>query len=90
MSSGSTADSFQCYTTRKQKEVIAMTESMLLEVIKELPPDKVQEVYDFARFLAQSRSNDAADNSHGRIAAFESEDEMLDFVNYVGKSVYAN
>ena len=66
-----------------------MTESMLLEIIRKLPPQKVQEVYDFASFLAQISNDDISDRPEA-IEGFSSEDEMLSFINDIGKTVYAN
>ncbi|MCL2602546.1 MAG: DUF2281 domain-containing protein [Treponema sp.] len=64
-----------------------MTEAVLLEMARSLPQDKRQELYDFAHFLVKKY----ADEHDGkRIAAFESEDEMLDFINDVGRQVYAD
>jgi len=64
-----------------------MTETALLNMVKRVPPSKKQELYVFARFLVD---NYAAAQSGNRIAAFESEDEMIDFINDVGKVVYVD
>jgi hypothetical protein len=64
-----------------------MTEARLLKIIREIPASKRQELYDFARFLSNRYSG--ADGRE-RIAAFESENEMIDFINDIGKSVYAD
>jgi len=66
-----------------------MTESMLLEIIRKLPPKRVQEVYDFASFLAQKADEDFSGRSD-RIEGFSSESEMIDFINDIGTTVYAN
>ena len=54
---------------------------------RQVPQHKRQELYDFARFLVEKYTD-----MHGaeRIAAFESEDEMIDFINDVGRQIYAN
>jgi len=44
-------------------------------------------LYDFARFLVEQYANTSKKE---RIAAFESEAEMIDFINDVGKQVYAD
>jgi hypothetical protein len=62
-----------------------MTETALLNMIKKVPRAKQQELYDFARFLADNYSAP----QHG-IAPFESEDEVLDFINDVGKAIYVD
>jgi len=67
-----------------------MTEAMLMEVVKRLPPNKVQEVYDFARFLAEPQAAPKPSTDNGRIAGFESEGEMIDYINDIGKLVYAD
>jgi len=64
-----------------------MTEMALLDMARKVPQYKRQELYDFARFLVE-KYVDTRDEE--RIAAFESEDEMIDFINDVGKHVYAN
>jgi hypothetical protein len=64
-----------------------MTEATLLKIIHEIPASKRQELYDFTRFLADNYSS--ADGRE-RIAAFESENEMIDFINDIGKSVYVD
>jgi hypothetical protein len=64
-----------------------MTETALLDIVKRVPTAKRQELYDFARFLIDDHSRS---RSHDRIAAFESEDEMIDFINDVGKAIYAD
>ena len=64
-----------------------MTEMTLLDMARQVPQHKRQELYDFARFLVEKYTD-----MHGteRIAAFESEDEMIDFINDVGRQIYAN
>jgi hypothetical protein len=64
-----------------------MTETTLLEMVRQVPQYKRQELYDFAYFLVEKY---AAAPGEDRIAAFESEAEMIDFINDVGKQVYAN
>ena len=64
-----------------------MTETTLLDMARQVPQYKQQELYDFACFLVEKYA-DA--RSGERIAAFESEDEMIDFINDVGKQVYAD
>jgi hypothetical protein len=66
---------------------MTMTEIALLNIIKKVPPSKTQELYDFARFLVDNYSTAQQEN---RIAAFESEDEMIDFINDVGRTIYAD
>jgi len=64
-----------------------MTEMALLEMTRQIPQSRQQELYNFARFLVEQY----ADNPQKeRIAAFESEDEMIDFINNVGSQVYAD
>jgi hypothetical protein len=64
-----------------------MTEMALLDMVRHIPQNKRQELYDFARFLAEKYTNM---QSEERIAAFESEDEMIDFINDIGRQVYAD
>jgi hypothetical protein len=64
-----------------------MTEAALLKIIHEVPSSKRQELYDFARFLA---NNYSGMDGRERIAAFESENEMIDFIDDIGKHVYAD
>jgi hypothetical protein len=64
-----------------------MTERALLDIARQVPQYKRQELYDFARFLVEKYANTHNDE---RIAAFDSEDEMLDFINNVGMNVYAD
>jgi len=64
-----------------------MTEMVLLDMARQVPQYKRQELYDFARFLVEKYVDTHGEN---RIAAFESEDEMIDFINDVGKQVYAD
>ena len=64
-----------------------MTETALLDMVRHIPQHKRQELYDFARFLAEKYTNE---QSEERIAAFESEDEMIDFITDVGGQVYAD
>jgi hypothetical protein len=62
-----------------------MTETALLDVARQIPQSKRQELYDFAYFLFEKY---AKVPNRERIAAFESEDEMIDFINDIGKQVY--
>ena len=64
-----------------------MTETTLLEMARQVPQNKRQELYDFARFLVEKYTE-----THGidRIEAFETEDEMIDFINDIGKHAYAD
>jgi hypothetical protein len=64
-----------------------MTEMALLEIARQIPQHKRQELYDFAYFLVEKYANAY---SRERIAAFESEDEMIDFINDIGKQVCAD
>jgi len=64
-----------------------MTEMALLDMARQVPQYKRQELYDFARFLVEKYVDARGEE---RIAAFESEDEMIDFINDVGKQVYAD
>ena len=64
-----------------------MTETTLLAMARQVPQNKRQELYDFARFLVEKY---ATAHSAERIAAFESEDEMIDFINDIGRQVYAD
>jgi hypothetical protein len=64
-----------------------MTEMTLLDMVRQVPQHKRQELYDFARFLVEKY---AIAHSEDRIAAFESEDEMIDFINNVGRQLYAD
>ena len=64
-----------------------MTETILLEMARQVPQSKRQELYDFAYFLVTKY---ASEQDEERISGFESENEMLDFINDVGKSVYAD
>jgi hypothetical protein len=63
-----------------------MTEAALLNMIDKVPPSKRQELYDFARFLVD---NYATAHDRERIESFESENEMVDFINDIGTTVYA-
>ena len=64
-----------------------MTEITLLNMVRQIPQYKRQELYDFAQFLVEKYT----DAHRGeRIAAFESEDEMIDFINETGRQVYAD
>ena len=67
-----------------------MTEAALLEIIKRLPSEKAQEVYDFALFLddVNRRSNQLS--KEGRLEGFSSENEMVDFIDEVGQFIYAD
>ena len=58
-----------------------------LDITRQIPPSKQQELYDFASFLAEKYANV---QSKERIAAFESEEEMINFINEVGMQVYAD
>ena len=64
-----------------------MTEAALLEMARQVPQHKRQELYDFARFLVKKYADEPGGD---RIAAFESENEMLDFINDVGPRIYAD
>ena len=66
---------------------LAMTETALLEMARQIPQNRRQELYDFACFLVEKYADVP---STERIAAFETEDEMIDFINDVGKQVYAD
>jgi hypothetical protein len=67
-----------------------MTDAALLDIVKRLPPDKAQELYDFALFLAQSVAAGDGAVATDKIAAFESETEMVDYINDVGRYAYAD
>jgi hypothetical protein len=71
-----------------------MTKAMLLEIINQVPPHKMQTLCDFARYLAFSSPNNNHDVPQNEIkpklTGFESETEMLDYINDVGKAVYAS
>ncbi|MCL1798243.1 MAG: DUF2281 domain-containing protein [Eggerthellaceae bacterium] len=67
-----------------------MTESQLLEVVRQLPPNKAQEVYDFALFLSSAAGRSIQRAPNKRIEGFSSEAEMLDYANDIGKIVYAD
>ena len=64
-----------------------MTETALLEMARQVPQNKRQELYDFACFLVEKYADASGAD---RIGAFETEDEMIDFINDVGKHVYAD
>jgi len=64
-----------------------MTEMALLDMARQVPQSKQQELYDFASFLVEKYADT---RNEERISAFESEDEMIDFINDVGKQVYAD
>jgi len=64
-----------------------MTETILLDMARQVPQSKRQELYDFAYFLVTKYANVQEEE---RISAFESENEMIDFINDVGKLVYAD
>jgi hypothetical protein len=53
---------------------------IILDVPVEIPPGKV--------ILTFTPATDQKSDRTERIAAFESEDEMIDFINDVGKQVY--
>ena len=59
----------------------------LLDLARQIPQSRRQELYDFASFLVEKYANEHSDE---RIAAFESEDEMLDFINDIGRKIYAD
>ena len=61
-----------------------MTERALLDIARQVPQYKRQELYDFARFLVEKYANT---HNEERIAAFDSEDEMIDFINDVGMHI---
>jgi hypothetical protein len=76
--------SFLCYTSPMavtQTVDIPADRRITLEVPREVPPGRT--ILTFTP-VADQRS----DNMES-IAAFESEDEMIDFINDVGKQVYA-
>ena len=58
-----------------------------MDIVRHIPQHKRQELYDFAHFLAEKYTNV---QSEERIAAFETEDEMIDFINDIGSQVYAD
>jgi hypothetical protein len=64
-----------------------MTETASLDMVRQVPQYKRQELYDFAYFLVEKY---ATASNEDRIAAFESEAEMIDFINDAGKQVYAD
>jgi hypothetical protein len=64
-----------------------MTEIALLDMVRQIPQHKRQELYDFAHFLVEKYANTRREEC---IAAFESEDEMIDFINDIGRQVYAD
>ncbi|MDR0494672.1 MAG: DUF2281 domain-containing protein [Treponema sp.] len=64
-----------------------MTEMALLDMVRQIPQSRRQELFDFARFLVEQY---ASTPQKERIAAFESEDEMIDFINDVGRQIYAD
>jgi hypothetical protein len=64
-----------------------MTETALLDMVRQVPQYKRQELYDFAYFLVEKYADEHSEN---RIAAFESENEMIDFINDVGRQIYAD
>jgi hypothetical protein len=64
-----------------------MTETTLLDMARQVPQSKRQELYDFARFLVEKYADESGVE---RIEAFETEDEMIDFINDVGKHAYAD
>jgi len=71
-------------------EVMKMTEDKLLEVVKRLPPNKAQEVYDFALFLDVSNRKSSQVSPNTRLESFVSEDEMIDYIKDVGRLIYAD
>ena len=75
---------FMLYSNNRS---LTMTEMALLDMVRKIPQSKRQELYDFAYFLVEKYSNI---HSKERIAAFESEDEMIDFINDIGKQIYAD
>ena len=60
-----------------------MTETALLDMVRQIPPYKQEELYDFARFLVERHGQSAE-----RIAAFESEEEMLEFIDDTGRCAF--
>ena len=64
-----------------------MTEMALLDIARQIPQSRQQELYNFARFLAEQYANTTNEE---RIAAFESENEMIDFINDIGRQAYAD
>ena len=58
-----------------------------MDMVRHIPQNKRQELYDFAHFLAEKYTNV---QSEERIAAFESEDEMIDFITDIGGQVYGS
>jgi len=64
-----------------------MTEMALLDMARQIPQSRQQELYNFARFLVEQYANTSKEE---RITAFESEDEMIDYINDVGRQVYAD
>jgi hypothetical protein len=64
-----------------------MTEMALLDIARQIPQSKRQELYDFANFLMEKYANV---HTEDRIEAFESENEMIEFINDIGKHVYAD
>ena len=59
-----------------------------MEIIKRLPEAKAQEVYDFALFLDDINKRSNQVSSAERLEGFSSEDEMIDYINDVGRLVY--
>jgi len=66
-----------------------MPEMALLDKARQLPQARWQELYDFACFLVEKYANVPIPREE-RIAAFESEDEMIDFINDIGRQVYVD
>ena len=64
-----------------------MTDTALLDIVRKIPQFKKQELYDFANFLVEKYADSCTKE---RIAAFESEDEMIDFINDIGRQAYAD
>jgi hypothetical protein len=64
-----------------------MTEMALLDMARKIPQSRRQELYNYARFLVEQYA-DVSDEE--RIAAFATENEMIDFINDVGRQVYAD
>ena len=52
-------------------------------MVRQIPPYKQEELYDFARFLVERHGQSAE-----RIAAFESEEEMLEFIDDTGRCAF--
>ncbi|MDR0501207.1 MAG: DUF2281 domain-containing protein [Coriobacteriales bacterium] len=64
-----------------------MSDAALLEIIRRLPPEKAQEIYDFATFLYNAYRVELPESE--KIDGFASEDEMISYINDIGRIVYA-